>query len=66
MPLEICKFFRHKRVKIFKDEFETSLSKVFCASQNTWFYGYKLHGVCLVTGVFHSLYITKVEVYDVH
>ena len=28
--------------------------------------GYKLHGVCSVTGVFHSLDITKAEVYDVH
>ena len=46
MPLEICKFSRHNRVKICKDEFETAPSKGFCASQNNWFYGYKLHGVC--------------------
>ena len=66
MPLEICKFSRHNRVKICKDEFETAPSKGFCASQNTWFYGYKLHGVCSITGVFHSLDITKAEVHDVH
>lgn len=66
MPLEICKFSRHNRVKICKHEFETAPSKGFCASQNNWFYGYKLHGVCSVTGVFHSLDITKAEVYDVH
>jgi hypothetical protein len=66
MPLEICKFSRHNRVKICKDEFETAPSKGFCASQNSWFYGYKLHGVCSVTGVFHSLDITKAEVHDVH
>jgi hypothetical protein len=34
MPLEICKFSRHNRVKICKDEFETAPSKGFCASQN--------------------------------
>lgn len=66
MPLEICKFSRHNRIKICKDDFETAPSKGFCASQNSWFYGYKLHGVCSVTGVFHSLDITKAEVHDIH
>ncbi len=66
MPLEICKFSRHNRVKICKEEFESAPSKGFCASQNNWFYGYKLHGVCSVGGVFHSLDITKAEVHDVH
>ena len=55
MPLEIC-----------KDNFETAPSKGFCASQNNWFYGYKLHGVCSISGVFHSLDITKAEVHDIH
>ncbi|EOG6917296.1 IS982 family transposase, partial [Flavobacterium psychrophilum] len=66
MPLEICKFARHRRIKICKKEFETAPSKGFCASQNTWFYGYKLHGVCSISGIFHSLDITKAEVHDVH
>lgn len=66
MPLEICKFSRHKRIKICKDDFETAPSKGFCASQNNWFYGYKLHGVCSISGVFHSLDITKAEVHDVN
>jgi hypothetical protein len=66
MPLEIYKFARHRRIKICKKEFETAPSKGFCASQNTWFYGYKLHGVCSVSGIFHSLDITKAEVHDVH
>ncbi len=66
MPLEICKFSRRNRIKICKDDFETAPSKGFCASQNNWFFGYKLHGVCSVSGVFHSLDITKAEVHDVH
>lgn len=66
MPLEICKFSRHNRIKICKEDFETAPSKGFCASQNTWFYGYKLHGVCSVSGVFHSLDITKAAVHDIH
>ncbi len=66
MPLEICKFSRHNRVKICKNELETAPSKGFCASQNNWFYGYKLHGVCSISGVFYSLDITKAEVPDIH
>ena len=66
MPLEICKFARHRKIKICKNEFETAPSKGFCASQNNWFYRYKLHEVCSINGVFHSLYITKAEVNDVH
>ena len=65
MPLEICKFSRHNRIKICKEEFETAPSKGFCASQNNWFFGYKLHGVCSINGIFHSLDITKAEVHDV-
>ena len=66
MPLEICKFSRHRRIKICKNDFETAPSKGFCASQDNWFYGYKLHGVCSINGIFHSLDITKAEVHDVH
>jgi Transposase DDE domain len=66
MPLEICKFARHNRIKICKKDFETAPTKGFCASQNNWFYGYKLHGVCSITGVFHSLDITKAEVHDIN
>ena len=66
MPLEICKFSRHSRIKICKEEFESAPSKGFCASQNNWYFGYNLHGVCSVSGIFHSLDITKAEVHDVH
>lgn len=66
MPLEICKMARHTRINICKDDFQTSPDKGFCASQNTWFYGYKLHAVCTVSSVFQSIDITKASVHDVH
>jgi hypothetical protein len=65
MPLEICKKARENRIKICKKDFETAPSKGFCASQDTWFYGYKLHGICSVSGVFHSIDITKANVHDI-
>lgn len=64
MPLEICKIAREKRVKVCKEAYETSPDKGFCASQNMYFYGYKLHGVCSVNGVFHSIDLTKASVHD--
>lgn len=66
MPLEICKISRQNRLKICKENYETAPEKGFCASQNTWFYGYKLHGVCTVSGVFQSIDITKANVHDIH
>ena len=65
MPLEICKKAHQNRIKICKKDFETAPSKGFCASQDTWFYGYKLHGICSVSGVFHSIDITKANVHDI-
>ena len=37
----------------------------FCASQDFYFYGYKLQGVCSVNGIFHSIELTKASVHDV-
>lgn len=65
MPMEICKWSRHNRIKICKDDYQTSPEKGYCASQSSWFYGYKLHGVCTVSGVFTSLEITKANVHDI-
>lgn len=65
MPLEICKTARQARAKVCKQHFDTAPAKGFCASQNTWFYGYKLHGVCSTSGVFHSIDITKANVHDI-
>ncbi len=62
MPLEICKISREKRAKVCKQVIETSPDKGYCASQNI--YGYKLHGVCSVNGIFHSIDLTKASVHD--
>ena len=66
MPLEICKFARHRRIKICKKDVETAPSKGFCASQQMHFYGYKLHAVCSVSGVFQSIDLTPASVHDIH
>lgn len=34
----------------------------YCASQNTYYFGYKLHALCGLTGVIHSYYQSKASV----
>jgi len=64
MPLEICKISREKRVKICKEAYAISPDKGFCASQKMYFYGYKLHGITSLNGVFYSIDLTKASVHD--
>ncbi len=41
-------------------------NKGFCASQNLYFYGYKLHAVCFISGVFQSLDLSPASAHDIH
>ncbi len=66
MPLEICKLSRSSRTTICKEDYLTSPSKGYCASQKMHFYGYKLHAVCSATGVFTNFELTKAAVHDIH
>ncbi len=72
MPLEVCKLSRASRAKICREDFETSPDKGFCASQRTYFYGYKpasqgeLHGICTINGIFTSYDLTKASVHDIN
>ena len=66
MPLEIVKLSRSGRSKICKEDYESSPDKGFCASQNMYFYGYKLHAVCSINGIFKSIDISKASVHDIH
>lgn len=66
MPLEVCKMARSSRSKICK-EVDYALPNIgFCASQNLYFYGYKLHAVCSVLGVFQSFDLSPASVHDIH
>ena len=64
MPIEICKLSRAARSKICRDGFSSAPDYGFCASQNLHFYGYKLHGVCSINGIFHSIDLTKASLHD--
>jgi hypothetical protein len=48
-----------------KTDYRKAPSKGFCASQNRYYYGYKLHAVCGISGVIHSFVLTKASVHDI-
>lgn len=66
MPLEICKNARANRSKICKDVEYALPNKGYCASQSTNYYGYKLHAICSVSGVFQSFDLSPASVHDIH
>lgn len=66
MPLEVCKLTRASRSKICKENQDAFPNKGFCASQAMYYYGYKLHATCSVTGVFTSFDLSAASVHDIH
>lgn len=64
MPLEICKLSRAERNKMAKKNEYFAPDKGFCASQNKYYFGYKLHAICSPSGVIQSLDLTKASVHD--
>ncbi len=66
MPLEVCKIARSSRSKICKEVDYAIPNKGFCASQNLHFYGYKLHAICSISGVFQSFDLSPASVHDIH
>jgi hypothetical protein len=65
-PVEICRISRSSRNKAGRTDYQKAPSMGFCASQNRYYYGYKLHAVCSIKGVIHSFDLTKASVHDIH
>lgn len=66
-PIPVCRVARGKRCKMGKTgDYSLAPDFGFCASQNTYYYGYKLHAICGVSGVIHSYDLSKASVHDLH
>lgn len=66
IPVPICKIVREKSSRICKEHFETAPDKGYSAVNKAWYYGYKLHLVTSVKGVFCSMDLSKASVHDIH
>lgn len=65
-PIEICRLSRAKRCCMGRKDWEKAPSLGYCASQGIYYYGYKLHALCGLSGVIHSFDLTKANVHDIH
>ena len=64
-PIEVCRVARGKRCKMGRTgEFSQAPDFGFCAAQNTYYFGYKLHAVCGLSGVIHSYDLSKASMDD--
>jgi hypothetical protein len=66
MPLEVWKLSRSTRSKVCKENISTIPNKGYCASQGSRYYGYKLHAICSVSGVFQSIDLSPASVHDIN
>jgi len=66
IPVPVCQIAREKRSKVCKEVFENAPDKGFSAVSKSYYYGYKLHLITSVRGVFQSMDMTKASVNDVH
>jgi hypothetical protein len=66
IPVPVCQIAREKRSKICKENFETAPDKGYSAVSKAYYYGYKLHMVTSVRGVFSSMDMSKASVHDVY
>jgi len=66
MPLEICKLSRSYRSKVCKEDVYTFPDKGYCAAQGIHYYGYKLHAICSIEGVFQSIDLSPASVHDIN
>ena len=66
MPLEVCKLSRSSSSKICKEADYAYPDKGYCASQQSSYYGYKLHAVCSVNGVFQSIDLSPASLHDIN
>lgn len=66
MPLEVCKLSRSGRSKICQEQENAQPNWGYCAAQTMHYYGYKLHAICSIEGVFQSFDLTPASTHDIH
>jgi len=66
IPVPVCQIAREKRSKICRENFETAPDKGYSAVSKSYYYGYKLHLVTSVRGVFSSMDMSRASVHDVY
>ncbi len=66
MPLPACMISRSKRCRIFTEEENAKPDIGFCAAQQMYYFGHKLHCVCSAAGIIQAYDLSKASVHDIH
>lgn len=64
--VKVCQNARGRRCAMGRNDAAKAPAWGYCASQGMYYYGYKLHAVCGVSGEIHSYDMTAANVYDLH
>lgn len=65
-PIEVCRLSRGLRCKMKGTDVTNSPAFGYCATQKIYYFGYKLHAVCGLSGVIHSYDLSPANVHDIH
>lgn len=65
-PIEVCRLSRGLRCKMKGTDVTNSPAFGYCATQKIYYYGFKLHAVCGLSGVIHSYDLSPANVHDIH
>ncbi len=63
-PVKVCQNARAARCQMGKTNIKHAPAWGYCSSQNMYYYGYKLHAQCGISGVIHSYDMTAANVHD--
>lgn len=66
IPVPVCKIAREKSSRVCRENFETAPDKGYSAVNKAWYFGYKLHLVTSVKGVFHAMDLSKASIHEIH
>jgi hypothetical protein len=62
-PIEVCCSIRGYRYKLGRADWERVPSIIYCATQGVYYYGYKLHAVCGLSGVVNSYDLSPANIH---
>ena len=66
-PIEVCRAARGKRCMMGRTgDFAQAPDFGYCASHGIYYFGYKLHALCGLSGVIHSYDLSKASVHDIN
>ena len=65
-PIEVCRLARASSCTMGATNYSSASAIGYCATQNMYYFGYKLHAVCGLSGVMHSYDMTPANVHDIN